>query len=487
MNNKIVLIIIASVFSLLCCQKNSENNPINFSDNSINSNLSSKNLKVKIPYKKAESLLGDNFIPVASLNENLDNDSNEEILLAYKLNNTSPISLVIFDLLDNDILKMKFQYKTEMYNSDFFSIESRHLSGKDDICIIADGKNNENLTKMYIFTYIDDAFKMIADFTAYYSILINFEDAVENEGSVKYVKIKNIDMIDIDQSAANANIQKKNTYQWDTASVSFKLVKSESIYSSTIASIDQSILYSEDKYYSYIKGFWYPQDYKALLDSNKINPDDFTNDKIRLIYISDDPRQICVKYGDYVSTYSVVKIVKSWNQKPGIRIILKEDTDQPNITSKFIDLTLMDKNLLSVIGPENYDNDNYIKLPKPFEEYINEKKEEINKKNINSAAEFFTGSFKTKDNINIMFEKNQAFTVMSNNKSEKGYYKLTSEKQGLIVTLMFEKQNTILKNYNFLLKIIQDKSGFSLIPIKFDYNGIIIDDLNPLNFYNFKL
>ena len=488
MNNKKANVLIILLFTIICCQKNSENNSINISDKSIISNISSFNtVKLKVPYKKLEVYIGENFIPLASLNENLDNDSDEEMLIAYKMNNTSPVDIKIFDLLENDNIKEKYEFKTEIYNSDFFTVEKKHLSNKDDFCIIADGKTNENFTKMYIFSYFDDEYKVLADYTAYYSILINFEDIEEDEGKTKYVRIRDINVIDNDPDSENPNIQKKETFKWDILSDSFKLVKSEQIFSSTISSIDQSIFYSEEKYFNFIKGFWYPQAYKNLIESGKLDPVNFTEDKIKFVYISDSPREISVKYGDYVSKYSVIKIARAWNQKPGIRVVLKENTSQSPGINKFMDLTLLEKDLLSAIGPEHYDNGNYIKLPKPFEEYIKEKNDEIAKKKISEMTKYIKGTFNGKDNVVLTFENDREFKIQSNNKTEKGSFKITSEKQGFIISFMFENQNTILKNGNFLLKTVPDKYGISLVPVKFDYNGIIIDDLNPINFYQLKL
>ena len=126
-------------------------------------------------------------------------------------------------------------------------------------------------------------------------------------------------------------------------------------------------------------------------------------------------------------------------------------------------------------------------MDKPFEEYIKEKRDELNKKHISTITDSLKGSFISKDNIVITFESNREFNVLSNSITENGTYKITNEKQGLIISFMFDNQGTILKNSNYLFKMTPGKSGFSLVPIKFDYNGLIIDDLNPIIFNQAKL
>lgn len=449
--------------------KNEEIEQYNFSENPHN--------KLFLPYKKFELFLGKDFIPIFSLKSNLDTDSGEEIVIAYKQNSTSKINVVIFDLLQNDVLRKKIEFPTEIQHIENFLMQTQNLFYKNNIGLTIEGKTIDNKNKLYIISYLDDDFKIFGDFTGDYSIVIDYEEVDDEKG--KYSKIKEVVVINND---LNSNVQKKLTYLWEEVTKQFNLSKEEQIFSQQNSSIDQSILYSEDKYFDYIKGIWYPEKYKTIMEKDNLDLQEFSDTNIRFIFFSQNPNEVQIKYGDYVDKYSIVKIVKLWNQKPGLRMVLKEFTYNTDANySRYVDATLIEPNLLKVLGPQKFDEDNYVRLKKHFSDFVAEKKADFDKKKISGVIDYLNGKFKNKDEIIININKNKEFSIFKQKNVEKGVYKLTMNKEGYIISFLYNSQNTIISNENFIIKL-DDNKGFTLIPIKFDYDKITIQDLNSIKF-----
>jgi hypothetical protein len=480
------LLFLLIIFSFLnSCYKNSvsdnDKSVFNKGKENIKFQNEQKILKnLPVPYKKLEAILGKDFIPVNFLIKNTNNDSDEELIFASKKDSNSNIDITIFEQGKNDSLKKRYEISTEIFNSESLLIQTHNLFSKDDICLIIEGKTKDDRNKLYTIIYADDEFKNVGDFSADYSIVINYDEIEDEKG--KYSKIKDLEVVNSSESKTNSNLQKKEIYIWDPKTSSFIVSKTEQISSSGISSIDQSILYSEEKYFEYIKGFWYPEKYKQIIDSNKLNPDDFSDNEEKVIFISTNPNELSIKYGNYVDKYSVVKITKSWNQRPGLRLVLKEYSNPKTDYNKFIDITLMERDVVSIIGPEKYDNDEYVRLPKPFSEYVNDKKEEIFKNEIEVMEKFLAGKFENRENIQMKFGENKEFIVSKGDISEKGVYKITAEKNDYLISFLYESTNTILKNSNFIIKVSKDTNSFSITPVKFDFSGFIIEDLNLLVF-----
>ena len=151
---------------------------------------------------------------------------------------------------------------------------------------------------------------------------------------------------------------------------------------------------------------------------------------------------------------------------------------------KNIEAYLIEANRLKVVGPDKYDEKEYIRLKKPLIEYINDLKENKIKNEINAMSSYLNKDFKTNDNILINFTGNNDFTLQKDKASEKGYYKITYDSSGYLITFLFDDNNSgIFKFTNYLIKIYRDKDYFSLIPVKIKIDKVVIDDFKEIVFY----
>ena len=188
------------VVYLIGCYKNldTNENDIYYIEN-VNTNeedfSQEKILKLPVPYHRLETFLAKDFIPVLGLKLNLDSDIDNEICIAYKLNNSSNINIAIFDLLSKNIIKKKIEFSTQIFDQNNFSFQSRNLFYEDDISLIIEGRSAENKNLLYIYSFLDGEYKEIGEFIGDYSVIINYEEYETDKG--KYERLKNISTIGI--------------------------------------------------------------------------------------------------------------------------------------------------------------------------------------------------------------------------------------------------------------------------------------------------
>ena len=167
------------VVYLIGCYKNldTNENDIYYIEN-VNTNeedfSQEKILKLPVPYHRLETFLAKDFIPVLGLKLNLDSDIDNEICIAYKLNNSSNINIAIFDLLSKNIIKKKIEFSTQIFDQNNFSFQSRNLFYEDDISLIIEGRSAENKNLLYIYSFLDGEYKEIGEFIGDYSVIINY-------------------------------------------------------------------------------------------------------------------------------------------------------------------------------------------------------------------------------------------------------------------------------------------------------------------------
>ncbi len=481
----LLFLFIAIAFS--SCKKDSydDNDKSVFDDggnvNGVNSVIS-QDYKLEIPYKRLEMFLGKKFIPIFSVKTNIDNDAEEEFVIAYKRDLNSKINLWIFDLSNEDVLRKRFELETEIFHNDSFLIQTQNLFKKNNTGIALEGKSIDNVYHLYIVSYMEDDYKIVGNFQGDFSILIDYEEVDDEKG--KFTKIKNVIIISKMTDSVNLNAQKKETFIWNETNNEFELLNTEEFISTSKSSIDKSILYSEANYFNYIKGIWYPEKYKKFITENAINLKDFSDSSIKYIFITENPNEIGIKQGDYVDKYIIVKMVKLWNQRPGLRLILREFNNPNEIHyRKVIDLTLIDSNLLRVQGPERFDDENYVKLPKPFIEYVNEKKESYDKVDISDFEVFLFGNFKEKSGISLTFNEDKTFFVKQNDIVDRGIFQIKKDKDDFYILFFFDEKNQILQRKNFLIKVYKDKKFFTIIPVKFEFDKISAEELKSKDFF----
>ncbi|HQB61892.1 MAG TPA: hypothetical protein PK899_09575, partial [Spirochaetota bacterium] len=252
------------------------------SEFNISKHTEANTIKLYIPKQKLELFFGKDFIPVYNKFLNLDDDAEEEYLIAYKKNSSSPINIFIFDILRNDIIKKKFSFDTIIASEENFSIQVQNLMTQNDINLLIDGKSSDGKNVLYIIAYEKDNYKLIDTFTANFSAFIDYIEIETEKG--KYNVLNSVITINNSFSSTNANIKKKDTYKWNDEKKEFYLYDSSEILSDQNIQIDPSIYSSEENYFNYIKGFWYPSEYKDLIDKDKLSPDDYSVDSSQFIY-----------------------------------------------------------------------------------------------------------------------------------------------------------------------------------------------------------
>ena len=166
----------------------------------------SSGYKLEMPYKKLEIFLGKDFIPVSSFKTNIDNDADEEFVIAYKKNENSKIFFCIFDLIKNEILKKNFEFETEIYHTDGFLTQTQNLFQKNNTGVVIEGKSQENIYQLYIIIFYQDNYEVVGNFVADFSIIVDYEEIDDEKGNSK---VKNVTTISNDASSLNTNVRKK--------------------------------------------------------------------------------------------------------------------------------------------------------------------------------------------------------------------------------------------------------------------------------------
>lgn len=435
--------------------------------------------KLPVSLSKLKHFVGENIIPIHFKLVNLDNEINNELIICYSENKESDIKIVIFDVLPNEGLKKLYELQTKIRKTQEFSLQITNLFFEDDSCIMIEGVSFEDKRMLYIINNNNGkTFDLIGDFSATYSILFNFEEK-ETESNKFYI-IRDINIIDSGLSVTNANIQKKDVYSWDYSSEKFELVESSQIVSNAISNIPAGVLYSPESYYDYIEGFWYPEKYKKIIENNTLDPEIFAKDSIEYVCLSDTDgsKEININHGDYADRYLINKIVNLGGQKPGLRFTLKDFTDSNNINYQFVDLFLYDSNILKLKGPEDFDFVTYVRLPKPFIEFVQEKKDQ---NSLDSEIEFrknIAGSYSCFD-YSINFSETGDFEVIKGQKKESGTFKIENKDDADLLQLFFKEENTIIKEKYFIINL-GNKNRIMLIPIKLNVRGYIIKNVKSL-------
>jgi hypothetical protein len=172
-----------------------------------------------------------------------------------------------------------------------------------------------------------------------------------------------------------------------------------------------------------------------------------------------------------------------WQQKPGLRFNVKGIYKHGSKTEKYLEVYLVEANKLKLAGLNSFREEYYIRLPRPFIEYVKEKKEEKINNEINSIVKSLKEEYRTKDNYIINFSKSKNYIIQKDNAIEEGIYKISFDKLGYIISFLSKTNNTILENENFIIKLSEDSRTITLIPVKITLNKFIVDDIRAIVFY----
>jgi len=493
MNTKNITLLFTTIFFITIflvvffgCKKSNvgfENRTIDSEQESVFEKNHKKTYDLPVSYKKLELFLDKNFTPVSYLKTYFNVGDNVEFFLAYKRENNKKIEFVIFELLPNEVLKKKFDFITDIVTENNFSMQFEKIYAYNDIAVMFEGKTSDNKSKMYIvkYSYSYDKYSVAGSFVGDFSIVLDY-DHIEAEEGNNFSRIKNIVVYNNSLNTTHPNVQIKNTFVWNNSLKQFELERSEEI-SLSISNFNKDLYFSEGKYLEYVKGVWFPIKYKEIINNSKLKSKDFKDRDIRFIFFSNNPNEVSIKYGDYMDKYYIVKVSKLWNTKPSLRLSLKEfistDDTYQNIPL-YIDLTLLEPTTLQVLGPNKFDDEMYVRLQNPIDEYIQDRKAKEEKELFNDFTKKISGEFLSKNElVSIKFNSKREFSISKNKVSESGNYKLSvNNNQDIIISFLYDLPHTIIQNNNFIIRFDDTGNNIFLIPITFNFTITEVDEIN---------
>ncbi len=473
-------IAVLAYFAFKGTTQNSENVISMTSINSAENVVTRDEPRLYISRDKLGVLLGKDFVPITNQFVNLDNDSEEEYLIAFKRNKSDYVNIYIFDIIQNDVIRKQFSIETTITESDNLLIQPQNLFLQNDLHIIIEGKTANNKQIVYIISYENNQYNVVEIFTGDFSVLINYEEIENDKG--KYDILSDVTVINNSFSTTNENIKRRDVYKWNYTTKSFYKAESTEIRSEA-SSINSLIYGSEEKYYHYISGFWYPSEYKNMIDNNKLSVKEFDYKTIQFVSFNENPREISIKFGDYIETYRILRISKVWGHKPGLRFRMVDSDNRDAFQYlKSMDIFLMSPQEIRVLGPHKYASNTYIRLPKPFLEYVYDREREVADREVDEIEKFLIGDFYDSfDKINLTFEGQNKLTITTDTEILNCYYKM-NHNENLTMISLINANKGIFGNTNFIMTLDYKNAMISLVPIKLSVNGFTIDNIKSLNF-----
>ncbi|MBN2544157.1 MAG: hypothetical protein JXB50_00070 [Spirochaetes bacterium] len=472
---------------LLSCNKDKKNDESYYNAQLKVKKNNENSVNLPVDNKIIEGYLGSSFVLINFLIVNLDSDIENELAIAYKKNDSSNISIAIFDLLNSGLIKKNFNYDSEIFDANSFSMASYNLFRQDDIAIVIEGKSKENKFLLNIFSYFDTEadkfYKLVGEFYGDYSVIIDFKEVENDRG--KYHILKDVVTIENSFSYANTNIQQKSEYIWDYDNLEFKLAGTGQILSTNnkIDNIEDLL--------GYINGYWYPEYYAKLLNQEEklIN---FDQSSIEFISFSPYFKEVNIKYDDYMAKYNILKTYKFWSNRPGISLNVESIQKSSNKNYIKIDVVLVEADKILVKGPGTFEEMNYIRFPKSFIEIINDKKNEKIEKEKKRIKNYLNDTFvlmkknkdekEKKEDVFINFDNNNRFFIKRGNEKEEGCYIIIKDNLGFIISFLFNQSSNILNSRYYLIDESNEKKVLYLTPVKINYNSFTIDDFKKIAF-----
>lgn len=435
--------------------------------------------RLPVSANKLRQLLGNDIIPVGFKVFNSKSSQYEEMVFCYQENKDSDVKVIVFSILPNEVLRKLYEYNTAIFHKTDFSIQITNLFYEDDSYILIEGLDRQNRKNLYIFSNNPGQnIQLLTNFNAAYSL---FYDFIEKEyESSKFFVLKEIVLLNNALSATNTIIQKRDVYVWNYNTKSFVLSESSQIISEEISDIPSNVLYSRERYFDFIEGFWYSEAYKRMIDTDKIMPEDFERNSIRYAYFNhqdEEVREIHINYGDYTDIYIIDKIINLGGTKPGLRFTLKDHASLNTIDFRYVDIYLMDSKRIRIKGPEDYDFEGFVRLPKPFIEYLDEARKSQDDKILNSVKKTLNGTFSNSEFL-IEFTGSK-FTLISNDITETGSFTFIQNNSDSIIFMQYDEENRILNDTYFIVQNMNNER-IVLIPVRPGLNGYTILNSRPV-------
>ncbi len=481
-----IFLIVFSIISSSCFNNNSSdgyNTNVLGSNGSSSSSLSSKNARSGLPiaYDKLESILGKEFIPVSYRRMNVDMDSDEEFVLAYRSAGEVKIKLVFFDILRGGSLQKLFEYTSEIDDADSYVINSGNLFKSNDMNLIIEGKNKDSDNFLYIINYNEGGFRIVGEFKSRFSNVIEYENIQDNNSS--YTILREVVTLNHSFTSTNSYIQERNIYKWDENSMSFSLESSSRVTSTGFSPVNRDVYNTAQSYLDFIKGFWYPEVYASLIQRNTLNNYNLNSHNIEFVYISPETSEYSEKKEDYFIKFNFTNMTKVWADQPGLRLIVDtSDGFNPYRNQVTIEIFLLAPDRIMVKGPGKFDNAVYVRFNKPFIEYVEEARAESDARLLSGVMEVLSGSFTNRDGIDLEIKNDKSFTLTKNNRNYGGFIRLEIISDRVLVNFTYTDEVDPLEDKRFLLNK-SDPSVLTLTRIYFDGLTYVVDDSKYFDFY----
>lgn len=470
-------------FFLTSCKKESTSD----NDSFYNASLKQRNypsVPLPVDIKILKNNLGEKLEVVNFLVTNLDADIDKEFAIAYKTAEEANINIAIFDILSSGLIKKLFTYQTEMNKSDYLTLQSFNLFQENDIALIIEGKNKENkfLLNVIYFTN-ENGYKVIGDFIADYSIILDFKDIETERG--KYQILKDVVTIENSFSYANSRIQQKTIYVWDSSEEKFKIVETDQIIA-TSSNFDK-LLYNEKDLLEYIKGFWYPEKYISLI-KEKSKLVQLDENSIEFIFFSPSTKELNIKYDDYIAKYNILKSYKFWGQRPGVSINIESIQPTTYVRHIKVDIVLLEADKIQVTGPGAYEEGIYVRFPKPLADIIRDEKDKRNtdeKEKIKSyliKGPFTKRDSKGRKELTASFTVENKFHIKKDNLEENGYYLLLKNGDQYIIAFITKESKLLSSTYYLIETDALLNNMLSLIPLKLNFKGFLLENPKKIVF-----
>lgn len=481
---KIIFLIIIIIIEVSCFKQNSKK--IYFSNNNetMNSSNDTTNSTEIIPVNKKnlELYLGKNYKILEYKITNLDTDIEDELITVTEQKDKN-VKISIFDILDDNNIKKRYEYKTNVFYNDDFNLLIHNLFEADDMGIIIEGRSGNNKYWLYIFTFANDSYVLLNKFSGDFFIITDYDEVDPGINKQKYFALDNIVTINNIYSSTNTNSHEKCIYKWDITNKNFKLINKSEVQTSSLSSIDNSITSTKENFFKYILGFWYPIDYLKKIKNDINNIKNINSKNLHFIFFNN--KEFSVKKDDYLTKYKITKIMKLWGKKPKLRLKLNNYESLTSTSYKRADITLLSASKIQIAGPGKYDFETFVRLQKPIIEYLNEEQAKIIDEQINKIKEKIKDDFKYGDKFHIIFSDNNTFNIGNGNIKEFGIYQIFHSDKYFIINFIFDTNNTILKNEMFIIDINNDNLVV-LTPVKLTINDIKIKNLKSLILYRIQ-
>jgi len=477
-----LLISFLNLFLTNCKKESSDNNDFYEANLKQKSYAAISTLPVDIKILKSD--LGEKLEILNFIVTNLDTDIDNEFALAYKTADQDYVNIAIFDILSSGLIKKLFTTETYINNGDSLTLQSFNLFQENDIALIVEGKTKDNKFILNIIHFRNETgYKVIGEFTADYSVILDFADVETERG--KYQILKDVATIENSFSYANSKIQQKTIYIWDSTEEKFKIVETDQIVATN--SNFERLLYNEKDLFDYIKGFWYQEKYISLIkDKNKLAEIDVNS--LEFIFFSPDTKEVNIKYDDYIAKYNILKSYKFWGQRPGISINVESIQPTTYVRHIKIDVVLLEADKIQVTGPGTFEEGIYVRFPKPLVDII---KDEKDKKNISAKEKiksqllnryFIKKDSKNRRELALEFFSDNKFKLKKDSIEENGYYIILKNGEQYIIAFII-KESKLLNSTYYLIEIeALSNRMLSLIPLKINFKGFTLENPKKIVF-----